>query len=167
MFSWVTCVPPLFKITFLSGRIIRMVCTSQKATEKSRMEVLFGLVTPSLNGRLLLRVSPGNSRHTLFHMFCASALLWPYPLTSDCSTVRSLWPENAPPGWRLPKMPEMEFLYKVKGAFSTLVCASKQKKWPARWWPGGPFYSKLQQPPCTVTHRVTPTHLPLPMHPFC
>ena len=52
-------------------------------------------------------------------------------------------------------------LYKAKGVFSRPVCARKQNNGPP-----GIDYSQLQQMPCTVTVRVTPTYLSS-SHPFC
>ena len=61
-------------------------------------------------------------------------------------------------------MPEMESLQGERSIFYARLC-KKADKWPTRHWPGL-FYSQLQQPPCNVTQRGAPTHLPL-SHPFC
>ena len=55
--------------------------------------------------------------------------------------------------------------YKVKGPFSMLICARKQKNG-LSGTDQAFFYSQLQQPPCSVIQRVKPTHL-LSSHPFC
>ena len=53
--------------------------------------------------------------------------------------------------------------YKVRGESCKFVV--QRREMAHQCWPR-PFYSQAQQPPCAVTQRVKPTHLPL-SHPFC
>ena len=76
-----------------------------------------------------------------------------YTLTSECSIVRALRPDNAPPDKKLFKMQELESLQGTRSVFYTRLC----KKAHTQHWPGL-FFRQLQQPPCTVSQRSAPTH---------
>ena len=100
---------------------------------------------------LLLAGSPINLIHSFLQRFFAGS--WPthYPFNSQGPP-----PRNAPPDW---KLPEMESLQGERTVFYTHLC-KKAEEWATQRWPG-PFYSQLQQLPCTVSQRGGPTHLPI------
>ena len=66
--------------------------------------------------------------------------------------------------FQLPKKPEMEPLQGESTVFYARLHKKAEERATQRR--PGPFYSQLQQPPCTVSQSSVPTHLPL-SHPFC